>query len=451
MRATVRFLPYMLVLGLAFFYLLTSRVHMGDTALLVRGVETIRRSLTEGTLPTDPMQVGHFPLYQYLPGLVFSFLGASERLSLDLFCLLNFLAFVGSVVLMVRTLRVRSPAVAAAGALVLVTGPLLWYARASFGEMLAALLILAYAVACVRGAGPAVTALLFVSAGLTKETALPFLVLMAAVGLLADRRAGRPWSRGRVAAVGLAVVLTVGLTAAFNCYRFGVPYNAENLQEGVLVPALKTQASFFAAIWLSPNGGLLFFWPSFAAALAVSLAVVLRRRRAVGPGLVPVGGVGTMLVLLTLGFSKWYAPFGWPAWGPRLMLPWIPAAVLMLLWYYAEKWEGVLVRLWARPARGALALLALAAASLPQAAVLARPAVYDSLWTIPAGGDPHNWFAFYYLWMRRALWPRPDRIALLSCYPAALREGPVFLTSLVFALAVAGLAWQTRKGMRDEG
>jgi hypothetical protein len=447
MRALVRFSPYTLVFGIGFFYLLTSRIHMGDTVLVARGVETIRRSLVEGTLPADPMQVGHFPLYQYLPGLVFSFLGATERTSLDLFCVLNCLAFVGCVVLTVRTLRLRSPAVAAAGALVLATGPLLWYARASFGEMLAALLVLAFTAACLRGARPAVTALLLVLAGLTKETALPFLLLIAAVGLLVDRRAGRPWPRGRLAAVGMGAILTVALTAGFNCYRFGVPYNAENLQEHFLVPDLKTQVSFFAAIWVSPNGGIVFFWPSFVAALAGLAAVVLRGPWKRRPSLVPLGGVGAMLVLLTLGFSKWYSPFGWPAWGPRLMVPWVPAAMLTLFWYYAEEMEGLLTRLCSRPARGVLFVVVLAVLSLPQAAVLAGPAVYDSLWVVPPGGNPANWIPYYYRWIRHAAWPRPDRIALLSCYPA-LREWPVFLTSLVFTFAVAGFGLQIRARLR---
>src|SRR5262249_17487390 len=127
MKVLARCGPCALVLGIAVYYLLTSPVHMGDTAYLVRGVEAIRRSLATWTPPVPPLAVGHFPLYQFLFGLVFSSLGASEHTSLDLFCVLSFLAFAGCILLTGQTLRRRSPAVAAAAALVLATGPLLWY------------------------------------------------------------------------------------------------------------------------------------------------------------------------------------------------------------------------------------------------------------------------------------------------------------------------------------
>jgi hypothetical protein len=448
MKTLVRYVPYLLILGIAVHFLLAGPVHMGDSVTVVRGVETIRRSLADGTLPTDSMQVGHFPLYQYVPGLVFSYLGAGETTSLDLFCVLSFLAFAGILALTLRVLGARSQPVAAAAVLVLVTGPLLWYARASFGEMLAAFLILACTAACVRGAGPAATGLLFVLAGLTKETALPCLLLIAAVGLFMGRRSGRAAVRGRLAAVGCAALLTAGLTAAFNCYRFGTPYNAGNIRDLFLVPNLKTQASFFAAQWLSPNGGLLFFWPSFVAALVAVTAVVLRAPRAVHSGLVPLAGVGAVLFLLTLGFSKWFAPFGWPAWGPRLMLPWIPSCVLLLFWYYARDVEAALARVSARPGRWLILLLLLAAASLPQAAVLARPAVYDSFWVIPPFQALESLAAIHYRFMSATLWPRPERVAILACYPAAVRELPVFLTSLAFTLAVVGFGLQVRAWRR---
>jgi hypothetical protein len=55
-------------------------------------------------------------------------------------------------------------------------------------------------------------------------------------------------------------------------------------------------------------------------------------------------GVTTLLLLTTLGFSKWYAPFGWIGWGPRLLLPWIPASILLLLYDYADVWKELLSR-----------------------------------------------------------------------------------------------------------
>jgi hypothetical protein len=448
MRAVVRFGPYVLVLGLAAFLVLRCRQVMGDSIGVWRGVVAIRQALADGQPPRTPFNAtGHFPLYQYIPGLVFCYLGATEQTAMALFCVLSFLAFVGTLALAVRLLRRQSPAAAAAGVLVLVSGPLLWYARASFGEMLAAFLILAYTTACLRQVRPVVTGLLLVAAGLTKETALPFLLLIAAVVLVMDRRAGRPWSPGRIAAVLLGAVLAAGLTVGFNYYRYGVYYNAVNLQDVSLVPTLKTQASFFASIWLSPNGGLLFFWPSFVAALTVLTTAVLRSPRTAGAGRIPLAGVSLLLALLTAGFSKWYQPFGWFGWGPRLMLPWIPAASALLLYYYAPEWEEMVGRLSGRPWRWVLVLALLAGVSLPQAAVLVKPDIFWSLFTLPPAAELlaiRDYVGAYYGWLRHAMWPRPAKAVLLTCYPAAVHELPVFLASLTMTLAVVGFGWQLR-------
>jgi hypothetical protein len=340
---------------------------------------------------------------------------------------------------------------ATAGVLVLVSGPLLWYSRASFGEMFAAFLILAYTAACLCGSGSVFTAVLFVCAALTKETALPFLLLIAAVVLLVDRRAGRSWPSRRIAAVLLAAVVSAGLTAGFNYYRYGAPYNAVNFQDVCLVPRLKTQASFFAGIWLSPNGGLLFFWPSFVVALVLLTAAAWRSPRATGAGRIPLAGVAALLVLLTSGFSKWYQPFGWFAWGPRLMLPWVPTATMILLYYYAKECDEVLARLSARPVPWAFALFLLAAATLPQAAVLVKPEVFWSLFTLPPVEEllaVDDYIGSYYAWLALAMWPPPNRVAILACYPAAMRELPAFLASLSLSLAVVGLGWQLRRDCR---
>lgn len=469
MKAVVRFGPYALVVAILVFLLSSSRAVMGDSLIVARGVQVLRRSLTEWKVPPGrpvftPFEalalisdgqapgrgVGHFPLYQYVTGLMFSFLGAGEKTILDLFCVLNALALMGCLAVTVGVLYGRSPALAAAAVLVLLTGPLLWYACCSFGEMLAAFLILAFTAASVRQTGPLTTAGLLVAAGLTKETALPFLLLIAAVPLLEAHRAGQRRPRGRLTALACAALLTLALTAGFNYFRFDTPYNAFNLQKGFLVPQRTTQAMFFAAIWLSPNGGLLFFWPSFAAVLVVLTVTLLRTPRASRPSLIPLAAVGLLLIGLTLGFSKWYTPFGGPAWGPRLMLPWIPATILLLFYYYAEPLQAALAWLGARPARWRLSVAALAAASLPQAVTLVKPDLFWCTSRFPpelAAAALRDPVGFYYQGMAHVLWPTLDNAVLLSCYSAAVWEWPALLITLAFTLAIAGFARQARSAL----
>jgi hypothetical protein len=128
----------------------------------------------------------------------------------------------------------------------------------------------------------------------------------------------RRTSRSLWTALWGGLIAAIAANSVFNFWRFGTFQNSFLLQPHFRVPDLATHLSFTAGLWFSPNGGLLFFWPAFLALLAV----LIRR---------PVGFfVLALLAGLTLGLGQWFAPMGWIAWGPRLVLPWIPAWILLL-------------------------------------------------------------------------------------------------------------------------
>ncbi len=95
------------------------------------------------------------------------------------------------------------------------------------------------------------------------------------------------------------------------------------------------------ALWLAPNGGVGWFWP-LAAAVVIGLVVIAgtaarggaeRRRRSL-----PAVGLVVALLLTTGTLASWFAPFGWVAWGPRLMVPVLPAVLglLTVVLYHSE-------------------------------------------------------------------------------------------------------------------
>ena len=105
----------------------------------------------------------------------------------------------------------------------------------------------------------------------------------------------------------------------------GRDFRVDTLEQGVLN---------FAGIWLSPNGGALPFWLSFACVCVVILfaAAAAPRYWQVSPW--PARLLALLLLGLTAGLSSWYAPHGWIAWGPRLLLPWLPATVYLTCYFY---------------------------------------------------------------------------------------------------------------------
>lgn len=82
---------------------------------------------------------------------------------------------------------------------------------------------------------------------------------------------------------------------------------------------------------------------------------------------------------LTAGFSKWFAPFGWVAWGPRLILPWIPAMIFIFFSHYSQAIESWLKKAMSSKICFWAITNILLAVSLPQFMVLLLPDMVGEL------------------------------------------------------------------------
>ncbi|HEY0094840.1 MAG TPA: hypothetical protein VGB96_10960, partial [Archangium sp.] len=344
----------------------------GDTEDLLRCADGVRTCLSQGRW-SGCTEAGKWPLLQYGPALLVRLAGGSLADAGLALCYLSLASFFGLLAMTWRTLAVRSRVVAGAAVLVLASGLLFHYATRSFGEMLATFAAAALAAAWLRRKSPWLVALLAFVTGLTKETAFPFIALLGATCAVVHHVPGQPWrellraERGRLVGSAAAVLLSGGLSAAFNLFRFGSPVNTRYLLEASWGPPLGVQLEHLAALWVAPNAGLLFYWPCLVLLLAALPVAVARLRRSgtARPSWLPLLGVAALVGLLCAGLSRWWAPFGWWAWGPRLVLPWLPAALLVLLSAYAPA-AGSLVRpLVATPVRAALLAVLLAGASVP--------------------------------------------------------------------------------------
>ncbi|PTL79693.1 hypothetical protein [Vitiosangium sp. GDMCC 1.1324] len=344
----------------------------GDTEDLLRCADGVRACLSAGRW-SGCSEAGQWPLLQFGPALLVRLAGGSREDAGLALCYLSLAAFFGLLVMTWWTLAARSRPVAVAAVLVLASGLLFHYATRSFGEMVASFVTAAFAAAWLRRRGPWLVALLAFVTGLTKETAFPFIALLGATCAVVHRAPGMTWrellraERGRLVGSAAAVVLSGVLSAGFNLFRFGTPYNVAYLDAASLVPPASVQVEHFAALWVAPNAGLLFFWPFLVVLLAALPVAVARQGERGGgrPSWFPVLGMAALVGMFCLLLSRWCAPFGWWAWGSRLVLPWLPAALLVLLYAYAGAAESLVCPLVATPVRTALLALALMVASVP--------------------------------------------------------------------------------------
>ncbi len=304
----------------------------GDTYALVRGAAGGLKCLKEGRGYCP--ELTHFPLFQYIPAAVAKMKGMDDTKVVRCLILLSGLSFFCILIFsLIFFFKNGDPELGIASALIFLGSPLVWYAHSSFNEVNAALVTLLFFIACHRPFPRWAIVLLFVGVGVTKETALPFALLLAGLphlmGYFKGQAKGLPIRPILDLAIGTAVVIF--LSGALNYWRFGSPINQIKLQSVYLVPDMIQQIKFFGALWFSPNGGLLFFWPSF---LVLFFWVGTRELFRIKWSLLPWGVVGLILGGLTFGLSKWHAPFGWVAWGSRLTYPWIPVLAVLLLFYY---------------------------------------------------------------------------------------------------------------------
>lgn len=437
----------------------------GDTRILVESLKTIRGCLSEGRLLGCNFNVP-FPLLQYVPGIVLSYLGLSESSILHFLAYLSLLGFLASLALIFWTLkREASTTIAATAALVMLTGPLLWYSHSTYGEALAAFLILAFTVAGLLRAPNRFLIPLFVLAGVTKDVAFPFLLLIGGLCLLPEIVTAPGKIRRRLYGLLAGAALTLMATVAFNYFRFGTYYNESYLNEIFIVPTFKIQLSFFLAIWFSPNGGLLFFWPSFVFLYFSVIGLLFLQRaghkrqaeREQGPSrrlvfYLPIIIITLSLILLTAGFSRWYTPLGGAAWGPRLMLPWIPAVSLLLLYFYAQEVAAALSLVLSKMFGLVSACISLIIVSLPQLMVLFSPSLLIQLFAqtpeCPRLPMIQEDVTYYYRCIQAQMWH--NKPALLESFAVALKPSALVFAVLYGVILVGACMWIRKELVEDK-
>ena len=315
--------------------------------------------------------VGDWPLLQHVPDLLSIGLGADGHAARTrILELLSVAAVVGAVVLAWIALnRAGQRAWFWAFMAVVLSSPLVWYARTTAGEALATGLLVAFVAATVIPAHPALVGLAAIGAAWTKETSYPFLLALGIVGLVLARR--RTGTSIRPHLIWGAVGLALGVLAAslFNIVRYGKVVSPNFFESELHTPGVARKLEYAVGVLVSPSGGMFVFWPAASVLVLVACIVALRGRVDARPALV----ILAVILGLTLGFASWWTPFGWSAIGPRLALPWGLPLLLLALVAYGGAMRPFAMRLLVSP-WSVLAIFAVVLAfSLPNIGTMWRP------------------------------------------------------------------------------
>ncbi len=320
--------------------------------------------------------VGPFVILQYPAAMALLQLGLTDHQVYRGLSLLSIAAFVATLALLAYLpFGAGRPVVV----LVLLSSPFLYYAYTTFGEMLAACFLVAFVLTVVRPSHWLLIAVAAWLAGLTKETAPPFVFALGLIALLGTGQSVRP-SRARAVALLFGTLAALATNALFNVFRYGTTTNQEYLHGyGGHIPyvPIGQRINQFFALLVSPNGGIAFFWPAASALLALGCAYgfAAMGERPRNRSWWAAAGITAIFLALTIGLASWFAPFGWFAWGPRLTLPWIPTFVLLVVATYDERLRSALRWITRSTSSTLAASLLVAIVTLPQIGVLTAPGV----------------------------------------------------------------------------
>jgi hypothetical protein len=404
--------------------------------------------------------VGTVALLQYLPGLGFKRLGmtydgAAHGLvwvnTVAVVLLLGLLWFTGR--------RVGDKRMAALLVLMAVASPLLWYSNAGFGEGLAALAVTAFTCAVVTRSNGVLLGVSLWLAAISKEPALPFLLALAFVVLRHPPPSGGPrLRRGQAVGLGLGTVAALATNIGFNAFRAseGAAAGARPLTSSIRhiaapAPTLLQKAEAGVSLFTAPNVGLLWFWPVALGCLALGLIAAWQRSPSLRGFLdSPAAGSLIVFLLFAAGVSSFVAPYGFVAFGPRYLVPWVPSFALVAL----SDWESCSLLLDRLRARAKLAIpvaVAVLVLAVSQLAAFLNPlrsyAHFDPGGDCPTPlSDITTWYArygevhTYYSCTRYLAWTKTPVLAKVDAElgsPASLGYLVLYLAGTATLLAVA--------------
>jgi hypothetical protein len=297
----------------------------GDTNALIGSIETAIQCVK-----TAPFSIckgmDHFPLSQHLLGVVLLQTGVPSHKLIKAFQCLSLVFWILALLIPMRVFfRNKMRDQGYIYFFVYLSSPLLWYGLSTFNEMAAAFYFIFLMISLLYGSfwSAFLSSLLVVW---TKEFAFLYVGFWVLVTFYLRFKKHDHNAKSMFLGSSIGIVFGFCIQIAFNFWRFGAFRNTRLLIPEYMTPTIGLKLNFLSGQWISPNAGWLLFWPGLASLLIwfTFRAIKVKQWFLASSTLV-------FLVSLTYGFAMWFAPYGWVAWGHRLIVPWLPGLAVFIL------------------------------------------------------------------------------------------------------------------------
>ena len=261
-----------------------------------------------------------FGLLQFIPALFLAWKGISPTDIVLSLGLLSVIAFFSTCIVIMR-LKSINVVTRTFICLMLISGPLIGYAPASFGESLAVFVSVCLVISLLSGHWTTVFAFSLLAVT-WRESAILTIAPIGCALLLHHYHLYERIQWRKILAFVSGVVIGFGCVCLLNIWRFGTWKNLNYLNPDFRTPGLVLPVRVYGSLWFSPSGGVLVIWflATFVSLvvpiLVISSSAKVFSFKNISPMLIFLVPLGQSLLL-----AKWYSPFGWVSWGPRTMIP----------------------------------------------------------------------------------------------------------------------------------
>jgi hypothetical protein len=308
----------LLACSLAFFYFKQLPILSGDTFALSQSARALVACFENGQF-RGCAGTNQFGLPQHVPAMFLAWKGLDDTSIVFILSCLNVLALVVLARIVFKSVAIAPIAKVLIG-MTLVIGPIIAYGPYSFGEAISTLAYVGLVVAIFE---KKYCRLIFfmLLAVTSRETAFVSIALMTSAILVFDSNRTRRELRQMLLAIYGSMLLGIVCLFSFNVWKFNTWQNLPHMDPVLRTPGLRLKLESAIGIILSPNGGLVPYW-FLGAVVALGIPFLgLKNRRLSARKrfsfLLLIAGLVAQVAIL----SSWYAPYGWVAWGPRLIIP----------------------------------------------------------------------------------------------------------------------------------
>jgi hypothetical protein len=314
----IKALVVLLSCSLGFFYFKQLPILSGDTVALSQSARSLVSCFENGQF-RGCAGTNQFGLPQHIPAMFLAWKGLDDTSIVFVLSCLNVLALVVLARMIYKSVAISVITKTFIG-ITLFIGPTIAYGPYSFGEAISTLAYVGLVIAILE---KNYFRLIFfmVLAVTSRETAFVSIALLTAAILFFDSKKSRREIREVASVIYGSMLLGIVFLFSFNIWKFNTWKNLPHMDPVLRTPGLKLKIESAIGIFLSPNGGLVPYWFLGAvAALGIPLWGIMNRglsaRKRFGFLLLISGFLAQVAIL-----SSWYAPYGWVAWGPRLIVP----------------------------------------------------------------------------------------------------------------------------------